>query len=81
MGFRIFVSSAYRMVSLDIMSTKSLMYMIKRVGPRTEPCGTDEVTGAQSEETLPRTTLCLRFVRKDFIHFRRFPLIPYLSSL
>ena len=33
-----------------IMADKGLVYMVKSVGPRTEPCGTPECAGAKAEQ-------------------------------
>ena len=40
----------------SIMADKGLIYMVKRIGPRTEPWGTPECTGAKSEQWLHRDT-------------------------
>ena len=32
------------------MADKGLLYMVKSIGPRTEPCGTPECTGAKAEQ-------------------------------
>ena len=40
---------------------------MNRVGPRTDPWGTDEVIGAQLDEKLPRHILCFRFDKNALI--------------
>ena len=40
----------------SIMADKGLIYMVKSIGPRTEPWGTPECTGAKSEPWLHRET-------------------------
>ena len=41
----------------SIMADEGLIYMVKSIGPRTEPRGTPECTGAKSEQWLHRETL------------------------
>ena len=60
-----FVTSVYSLVSsanfstvLCTPSSRSLMNIRKRVGPRTDPCGTPLVTSVQSEYLPFITTLC-----------------------
>ena len=38
-------------------------------GPRTEPCGTPDVTSVMSDSAPLTETLCLRLDRKDLIQF------------
>ena len=52
------------------------MYTKKRIGPRTDPGGTPDVTGTSSEQSLSRTTVCDLPLRNDLIHLRVLPLIP-----
>ena len=40
----------------SIMADKGLIYMVKRIGPRTETCGTPEGTRAKAEQWLDRET-------------------------
>ena len=55
--------------------------MRKRIGPRTDPWGTPEVTGAGADD-LPSTTTCwVLLFRKTWIHDNVWPLTPYLLSL
>ena len=35
-----------------MISPKGSIYRLKRIGPRIDPCGTPEETGATEEETL-----------------------------
>lgn len=46
------------------------MYMRKRRGPRTEPCGTPEVTGQGRESESFAVTNCVLLERKFSIHAR-----------
>ena len=48
----------------------------KRVGPRTEPCGTPDVTGDHLDLVPLTTTHCSRPDRKLWIQVRVFPLMP-----
>ena len=54
----------------------SCMYSRRRTGPRTEPCGTPNVTHVLSDRDPLTETLCLRCERNDFIQFFVFPVIP-----
>ena len=47
----------------------SFMYSRKRTGPRTEPCGTPDVTHVLSDRAPLTETLCFRCERNDFIQF------------
>ena len=70
------VSSA-KSLTLDLTcSGRSFMYARKRIGPRTEPCGTPEETGIFSELIPLITTACFRLSKKSLIHFRVSPLMP-----
>ena len=60
----IMLSSANRRI-FDWMF--SLMYSKKSIGPRTEPCGTPDVTSVVSDRAPLTETRCLRFDRKDVI--------------
>ena len=44
------------------------MYSRKRAGPKTDPCGTPDVTGTLSDEVPSRTTICDLLLRKASIH-------------
>ena len=44
------------------------MYSRKRAGPRTDPCGTPDVTGTLSDEVPSRTNICDLLLRKASIH-------------
>ena len=59
----------------------SLMYSKKSIGPRTEPCGTSDVTSVMSDRAPLTETRCLRFDRKDVIQFCVLPVIPYEVNL
>ena len=54
----------------------SFMKVRNNKGPRTVPCGIPEHTGNGSLASWFTTTLCSRFVRKDFIHLLVIPVIP-----
>ena len=52
------------------------------MGPRTEPCGTPDVTYYVMSDRVQLTeTRCLRFDRKYVIRLRVLPVIPYEESL
>ena len=70
------VSSAKSLTQDLTCSCRSLMYA-RKVGPRTEPCGTPEETGTSSELIPLITTVCFRLSKKSLIHFRVSPLMPY----
>ena len=77
----IMLSSANRRI-LDLMfSMMSLMYGKKSIGPRTEPCGTPDVTSVVSDRAPLTETRCLRFDRKDVIQLCVLPVVPYEVSL
>ena len=59
----------------------SLMYSKKSICPRTEPCGTPDVTSVMSDRAPLTETRCLRFNRKDVIQLCVLPVIPYEVSL
>ena len=70
------VSSA-KSLTLDLtFSGRSFMYAMKRIGPRTEPCGTPEETEIELELVPLVTTDCFLLSKKSFIHLRVSPLIP-----
>ena len=59
----------------------SLMYSKKSTGPRTEPCGTPNITSVMSDRAPLTETRSLRFGRKDVIQLCVLPVIPYEVSL
>ena len=61
--------------SMSPISTRNKM------GPKTDPWGTPDFTGAGSDGTPSTSTVCFRFVKKERIHFPTRPLIPRFSSL
>ena len=65
----------------SLMSSMSLMYSKKSIGPRTEPYGTPDVAYVVSDKTPLTETRCLRFDRKDVIQVCVLPVIPYEVSL
>jgi len=66
--------SANSFIWLLIPSVMSFIYNKKRVGPKTEPCGTPEIT-LEGEKNEPFTMTC--WERKDSNYFKNFP--PYTS--
>ena len=42
----------------SIMADKGLKYMVKNIGPITEPWGKPECTGAKAEQLLDRDVVC-----------------------
>ena len=70
----IFVSSANFKIELVMLSI-SLIYIKKRVGPRTDPCGTPLVNSLQSEYVAQIVTLCSLLLSQSSIQFRVHPLI------
>ena len=57
------------------------MYSKTPIGPRTEPCGTPDVTSVMSDSAPLTETRCLRFHRKYLIQLCVLPVIPYEVSL
>ena len=51
-----------------------------RIGPKTEPCGTRELTGTDHDSSPSITTVCDLLPRKARIQESEFPLIPYWWS-
>mgnify|MGYP001595851294 CR=1 FL=1 len=71
------VSSAKsRTLELETYSGRSLMYIRKSKGPRTEPCGTPDATAMVSDCDPFSTTDCVLLSRNDFIHLSVSPLMP-----
>ena len=58
-------SSANRRTVEWILSGRSLMYIRKRRGPSTVPCGTPDLTWVQGECSPLTTTLCSREEFRD----------------
>ena len=69
-------SLAKRRTPDEIPYGKSLMYIRKRIDPKTEPQGTPDVTCTVSEASPSSTTRCEWFERKADIQFRAFPRTP-----
>ena len=63
------VSAAKSLTPDRTCSGRSLIYARKRMGPRTEPCGTPEDTGMLSELITLITTDCILLSKKPLIHF------------
>ena len=61
------------------------IYNINSTGPKTDPCGTPDVTEDHLEDFPFNVTLCFLFVKKSLIHLWMFPPIPkhliFLMSL
>src|SRR5215469_12660046 len=72
----IFVSSANFEISLIMSVSKSLIYTIKRMGPRTDSWGTPLVTSDQFEDSPFMTTRCCLSFNQFLIQAKRFPLTP-----
>ena len=64
-----------------ITDRRSLIKMMKSNGPSTEPCGTPLTTFSQLDTALPRTTRCLRPVRKSSTHLSSLSSSPKCRSL
>ena len=64
-------------VFVDVVDVQQEEYL----GPRTEPCGTPDVTSVVSDRAPLTETRCLRFDRKDVIQLCVLPVIPYEVSL
>ena len=76
------LSSAKRRILDWTFSFMSLMYSKKSIGPRTEPCGTPDVTSVMSDRAPLTETRCLRFDRKDVIQLCVLPpdySVPFAS--
>ena len=61
-------------------SSMSVIIMIKSRGPRTEPCGTPDVTSTGSDKASSTLTSCFRHLRKDSSHLMSFPFMFSLRS-
>ena len=61
--------SSAKSLTLDLTcSGRSFIYARKRrIGPRTEPCGTPEENGIFSELIPLITTACFRLSKKSFV--------------
>ena len=60
--------SSAKSLTLDLTcSGRSFMYARKRIGPRTEPCGTPEEIEILSEFIPLITAACFRLSKKSFI--------------
>ncbi|KAG9460875.1 hypothetical protein GDO78_018979 [Eleutherodactylus coqui] len=67
-----FVSFANIDILLCSPSIRSLINILNRMGPNTEPCGTPLVTVVQSEYEPFITTLCFLSLSQFFTHIRTF---------
>src|SRR6218665_1882932 len=74
-----FVSSANFDIFESIPLSMSLMKIIKRSGPNTDPCGTPLLTPIHSENAPLIPTLCLLSFSQFSIHLSRFPPNPQAS--
>lgn len=63
-------SSANSFMDDLMLLARSLMQTKKSKGPKTEPCGTPDLTAQGFEEQLLAVTYWVRLVRKHSIHFR-----------
>lgn len=73
-GRTIVWSSANWKSGEETTSFKSLTKSKKKIGPRTEPWGTPDVTEHHFETAPLNTTRCFRSKRKFWIHWRRDPI-------
>ena len=64
-----------------MFSFMSLLYSKKSMGPRTEPCGTPDVTAVMSDRAPLTETRCLRLDSTDVIQLCVLPVIPYEVNL
>ena len=77
MAFRILVSSAKWLIMDELIHwLRSLIYIRKRMGPRTVPWGTPLRTLAGYEWVPFIETVCIRLDRYDLIQSRSLPWIP-----
>ena len=74
------VSSARSRTCDDSFSGRLFMKTRNRIGPKTEPCGTPELTGTDPDSSPSITTVCDLLPRKAQIQDSAFPLIPYWWS-
>ena len=51
-----------------------------KIGPRTEPCGSPDVTHVLTDRVPLTETLCFRCERNYFIQFLVFPIIPQKAN-
>src|SRR5215469_11158860 len=72
----IFVSFANFEILLILSVSKSLIYTINRMGPRTDPWGTPLVQSDQFKDSPFMTTRCCLSFDQLLIQVKRFPLIP-----
>merc|ERR1711874_492845 len=77
-----FVSSAYFDATEKCRSSpRSLIMIIKRIGPRTVPCGIPDITLDESDSMPFADTCWYRPVRNSFIQTPTFPVIPSALNL
>ena len=77
-----FVSSAYFDVTETSRSLhKSHIMIIKRIGPRTVPCGIPDITLAESDSRPFADTRWYLPVRNSLIQTPTFPVIPSALNL
>ena len=72
-------SSAYECTRIQcqwVMPITLEVYKMKRIGPRTLPCGTPQSTGDLLYWPPVNFTLCVRSSMKDLIHERTVPWMP-----
>src|SRR5215469_342041 len=72
----IFESSANFEILLIMSMSKSLIYTINRMGPRTDPWGTPLVNSDQFEDSPFMITRCCLPFNQFLIQVKRFPLTP-----
>jgi hypothetical protein len=59
-----------------MVSPTEATYSAKRMGPRTDPCGTPEIHGDQPDRCLQSLTNCFQFDRYDSIQSKTAPAMP-----
>ena len=74
------VSSTKSRTCDDSFSGSSFLNTRNRIGPKTEPWGTPELTGTDLDSSPSKTTVCDLLPWKDAIQDSAFPLIPYWWS-
>ena len=60
----------------EIRVLRGVVYILKRIGPRTEPCGTPQVRGNEVDLDPEAVTVKDLEVRYEVNHFRGVPEIP-----
>ena len=64
--------------ALSRFLSRSYIIMMKRIGPRTVPCGTPDITGEGEEMAPLAATCCVLLFKKEYRNTPTLP--PILSS-